>query len=355
MKALVLAGGLGSRLRPFSFSMPKQLFPVAGRPVLEHVLASIADIAVTEVAMVVGDWQEAIAGAIGDGSRLGLQVTYIRQDKPRGLAHAVIVARDFLGDDDFVMYLGDSVLAEGIAGIAREFRADRSAARVVVQKVADPRAFGVVGRRPDGTVAWLAEKPAQPASDLALVGAYFFRAPIHEAVASITPSSRGELEITDAISWLLAHGAQVTASDYTGYWRDVGRVEDALGCNRRLLDQIRPHVAGRVDAASTLEGPAAVGRGARVARSRIRGPVVIGPGTLIEDSDIGPDVSVGARCQLRAAQLADSIVLDGAQISGVSGLHGSVIGRFATVARRGAGGGRHRLIVGDYSRIETAI
>ncbi len=353
MKALVLAGGAGSRLRPFSLSMPKQLFPVAGKPVLEHVLGNIRSIDVTEVAVVVGNWGEAIRDAVGDGARFGLRVSYIRQDQPRGLAHGVIVARDFLGDDDFVMYLGDNILPEGIGGIAKEFRTERTAARVVVQKVADPRAFGVVEKN-DGTVARLMEKPTHPASDLALIGVYFFRTPIHAAVAAITPSARGELEITDAIQWLLNRGAQVAVSEYTGYWRDVGRVEDALDCNRWLLDQIRTCVTGRVDAASRLDGRVVIGRGTTVVRSRIHGPVVVGPGTLIEDSDIGPDVSIGARCALRATRLADSIVLDGAQISGMSGLHSSVIGRFATVQRRGPGEGRHRLIVGDYTRIETA-
>ncbi|HEV2377042.1 MAG TPA: glucose-1-phosphate thymidylyltransferase [Streptosporangiaceae bacterium] len=354
MKALVLTGGSGSRLRPFSYSMPKQLFPVAGRPVLEHVLVNIAAIRVTEVAVVAGDWLGVVKDAIGDGSRFGLRITYIHQDRPRGLAHGVMVAQDFLGDDDFVMYLGDNILPGGIAGVAREFRMDHAAARVVVQKVPDPRQFGVVEKNPDGTVARLVEKPARPVSDLALLGVYFFRAQIHEAVAAVTPSARGELEITDAIQWLLARGAQVAVSDYAGYWRDVGCVEDVLCCNRRLLDRLRPAVVGRVDTASTLEGAVALGFGAEVVRSRIRGPVVVGAGSVVADCDIGPDVSVGARCVLHGAQICDSIVLDGARISGMPGLHGSVIGRFATIARQGVSQGRHQLIVGDYTRIETA-
>ncbi|MGV9779111.1 glucose-1-phosphate thymidylyltransferase [Streptosporangium sp. NPDC003464] len=354
MKALVLAGGSGTRLRPFSYSMPKQLIPVANRPVLEHVLRNIRDLGVTEIGVIVGDWAAEIAEAVGDGSRFGARITYLQQHRPLGLAHCVTTARDYLGDDDFVMYLGDNVLPDGVVSIAEEFRTRRPAAQIVVRKVSDPRAFGVAELAADGTVQRLVEKPQQPRSDLALIGVYFFTAAVHQAVAAIRPSARGELEITDAIQWLVTQGAEVKASEYDGYWKDTGNIEDLLECNSRLLGGLDAGIAGEVDAASRVDGGVVIEPGARVVRSRIEGPVIIGANTLIEDSHIGPNTSIGRDCVLRAARLADSIVLDSASISEVTGLRGSLIGRFATVGPGGRGQDSHRLVVGDHGRIEIA-
>jgi glucose-1-phosphate thymidylyltransferase len=354
MKALVLSGGSGTRLRPFSYSMPKQLIPIANKPVLEHVLDNIRSLGVTEIGIIVGAGAAAIIEAIGDGSRFGARVTYIRQDQPHGLAHCVRLARSFLGDDDFVMYLGDNMLPEGVAEIAGEFRAGRPAAHIVVQKVADPRSFGVVELAAGGRVLWLVEKPHRPRSDLAVVGVYFFTAAIHQAVATIAPSARGELEITDAIQWLLSHGAEVTASEYHGYWKDAGRVEDVIECNRRLLSDLDTGIAGEVDAASVLADRVVLGEGARVVRSRIEGPVIIGAGTLIEDSSIGPNVAIGRDCVVRVSHVADSIVLDGASISHIPGLRGSLIGRSAAIGPSDRDTACHRLVVGDHTRVEIA-
>ncbi|MFJ9982357.1 glucose-1-phosphate thymidylyltransferase [Streptomyces cyaneofuscatus] len=354
MKALVLSGGSGTRLRPFSYSMPKQLIPIANKPVLEHVLEDIRNSGVTDIGIIVGNWAPQIAEVIGDGTRLGVQVTYIPQDEPLGLAHCVTLAEPFLGDDDFVMYLGDNMLPEGTADIAEEFRASRPAAQIVVHKVADPRAFGVAELDTEGRVTRLVEKPQEPRSDLALIGVYFFTPDIHRAVASIEPSARGELEITDAIQWLLDDGAEIKASEYQGYWKDTGRADDVLECNRHLLGTLRPAVLGEADEASELTGQVRIEAGARVVRSRIEGPVVVGAGSVIEDSHIGPDTAIGQHCTLRDTRIRDSIVLDGATISEVPGIRGSIIGRNATV---GAGADvdlYHRLVVGDHTRIEVA-
>ncbi|RCV47825.1 glucose-1-phosphate thymidylyltransferase [Marinitenerispora sediminis] len=349
MKALVLSGGSGTRLRPFSHSMPKQLVPVANRPVLEHVLMSVRGLGVTEIGVVVGDWAPEIMRVIGDGSRFGARITYIRQDRPLGLAHCVALARPFLGDDDFVMYLGDNVLTDGVAGIAAEFRRHRPAAHVVVHKVSDPRQFGVAELDGDGAVLRVVEKPRRPRSDLALIGVYFFTAAVHAAVAAIRPSGRGELEITDAIQWLLSSGAAVAASEYGGYWKDTGRPEDLLDCNRRLLGELRPGVAGEVDAASRLVGRVVVERGARVVRSRVEGPAIVGAGTVIEDSDIGPYTAIGPGCTVRSARIADSIVLADARISGAPGLRGSLIGRSSVIGPAASGRSGHRIVVGDHA------
>jgi glucose-1-phosphate thymidylyltransferase len=353
MKALVLSGGTGTRLRPFSYSMPKQLIPVANRPVLEHVLDSVRSLGVYDVGVVVGGQAAQVRELVGNGSRLGLRVTYIEQDRPRGLAHAVGVARRFLGDDDFVLYLGDCVLTDGVAEVAARFHRDRPAAQVVVHKVSDPRPFGVVELAADGEVRRLVEKPQCPRSDLVLIGVYFFTAAIHAAVAAVGPNHRGELELTDALQWLVNRGERVRASEYSGYWRDVGRVGDLLDCNRHLLSTVRSNVAGELDAASSVTGPVVVEAGARVVRSRLCGPVVIGAHTLVEDCVIGPNVSIGADCHLREVRVSDSIVLDGARITALSHLAGSLVGRGATVGR-GDRKATHRLLVGDHSHVEIA-
>ncbi|WP_089107644.1 glucose-1-phosphate thymidylyltransferase [Streptomyces hyaluromycini] len=355
MKALVLSGGSGTRLRPFSHSMPKQLMPIANKPVLEHVLDGVGALGITDVGIIVGDRAAQIIAAIGDGSRFGLVITYIHQDEPRGLAHCVLLAREFLADDDFVMYLGDNILPDGVEDIARDFTEKRPAAQVVVHKVADPRSFGVAELDRDGRVERLVEKPEHPRSDLALIGVYFFTPAIHQAVDAISPSGRGELEITDAVQWLVTQGVQVIATEYSGYWKDTGRVDDVLECNRKLLEGLVPSVRGHVDDASVLIGPVVVEEGARVIGSRIVGPAIIGAGTSVEHSRIGPNTSIGKDCVLRDTHVDSSIALDGATVTGVRGLHSSVIGRNASIGPAEGHPSHHRLVVGDHTRIEVPV
>ncbi|WP_448321760.1 glucose-1-phosphate thymidylyltransferase [Streptomyces sp. CO7] len=352
MKALVLSGGAGTRLRPFSYSMPKQLIPIANRPVLAHVVDNLRAVGISEIGIVVGDRAEEIRSVLGDGSSLGARITYIQQDSPRGLAHCVVIAREFLGDDDFVMYLGDNMLPGGIAEVAAAFQARRPAAEVVVHKVADPRAFGVAEVDAEGRVTALVEKPQTPVSDLALIGVYIFTPAIHEAVAAVGPSARGELEITDALQWLVARDAEVHAHLHTGYWKDTGQVEDVLECNRELLKAVHPRIDGEVDGLSELIGPVVIEQGARIVRSRIIGPVIVGAGTLVEDSYVGPHTSLGADCVLSTAQVEDSIALSGATVQQVR-VRASLIGRSAAVSLA-APEGLNRLVVGDHTRVEVA-
>ena len=232
MKALVLSGGAGTRLRPITHTSAKQLLPVANKPVLFYGLEAIRDAGITDVGVVVGDTAAAIKAAVGDGSAFGLSVTYIPQEAPLGLAHAVLVARDFLGDDDFVMYLGDNFIVGGIAELVEEFRAARPDAQIMLTQVPDPREFGVAELDETGQVVGLEEKPQQPKSDLALVGVYIFTPGVHEAVRSLQPSWRGELEITEAIQWLIDNGQQVASTTISGYWKDTGNVADMLEVNR---------------------------------------------------------------------------------------------------------------------------
>ena len=354
MKALVLAGGSGTRLRPITHTSAKQLVPVANKPVLFYGLEAIADAGITQVGIVVGDTAPAIRAAVGDGSAFGLEVTYIPQEAPLGLAHAVAIARDYLGDDDFVMYLGDNFIVGGITPLVEEFRRSRPAAHIMLQRVPDPRQFGVAELDADGQVIGLEEKPAAPKSDLALVGVYLFTPAVHEAVASLKPSARGELEITEAISALIDTGQPVTPTIITGYWKDTGNVADMLEVNRLVLESLEPSVGGDVDASSELIGRVAIGPGAKVTASRIVGPVVIGPGTEVSGSYIGPFTSIGPDCLIADSEIDYSIVLRGASIRGVSRIESSLIGHEARVLTAPAVRKAHQLVLGDHSRVQIS-
>jgi glucose-1-phosphate thymidylyltransferase len=333
MKALVLAGGSGSRLRPITHTYAKQLLPVANKPVLFYGLEAIRDAGITDVGIVVGDTAPAIEDAVGDGSAFGLTATYLRQDAPRGLAHAVIVARDFLAADDFVMYLGDNFIVGGISPLVEEFRSSRPDAQIMLTSVPDPRQFGVAELDTAGEVVGLEEKPQHPKSDLALVGVYIFTPAVHEAVSQLVPSWRGELEITEAIQWLIDQGRKVRSTTITGYWKDTGNVADMLEVNRMVLETIDPQVLGTVEA-SELIGRVVVEAGAEVSRSRIVGPAIIGTGTRVSGSYVGPFTSVAQDCAITDSEIEYSIVLRGALIQGVRRIEASLIGHDVEVTPR---------------------
>ncbi|MFI6789737.1 glucose-1-phosphate thymidylyltransferase [Nonomuraea sp. NPDC050383] len=354
MKALVLAGGAGTRLRPITHTSAKQLVPVANKPVLFYGLEAIADTGIREVGLVVGDTQAEIEAAVGDGSAFGLEVTYLRQEAPLGLAHGVLVARDYLGDDDFVMYLGDNFIVGGIDGIVRRFARERPAAQIMLTKVSDPRQFGVAELDERGRVVGLEEKPVRPKSDLALVGVYLFTPAVHEAVAELKPSWRGELEITDAIQWLIEAGLPVESSVISGYWKDTGNVVDMLEVNRLVLESLEPRVSGSVDEASELIGRVVVEPGAVVTRSRVVGPAVIGPGARVEDGYVGPFTSIGADCVIARAEIEYSIVLPRSSIRGVSRIESSLIGHDVEVTPASASPRAHRLVLGDHSKVQIS-
>ncbi|GAA3443674.1 glucose-1-phosphate thymidylyltransferase [Planomonospora venezuelensis] len=354
MKALVLAGGSGTRLRPITHTSAKQLVPVANKPVLFYGLEAIAAAGVRELGLVVGDTHAEIEAAVGDGSAFGLQVTYLRQEAPLGLAHAVLIARDYLADDDFVMYLGDNFIVGGIDGIVERFGRDRPAAQIMLTRVGDPRQFGVAELDASGRVVGLEEKPAEPKSDLALVGVYLFTPAIHEAVAELKPSWRGELEITDAIQWLIEEGLRVESDVITGYWKDTGNVADMLEVNRLVLESLETRVDGRVDGASELIGRVVVEPGAVVERSRIVGPAVIGPGARVSGSYVGPFTSIAADCVVSGSEIEYSIVLPRASISGVSRIEASLIGHDVEVTPAPAAPRAHRLVLGDHSKVQIS-
>ena len=354
MKALVLSGGAGTRLRPITHTSAKQLVPVANKPVLFYGLEAIRDAGVTDVGIIVGDTAAEIEAAVGDGSELGIRVTYIKQDAPLGLAHCVLIAQDFLGDDDFVMYLGDNFIIGGITELVDEFRAGTYDAQILLTKVDNPSQFGVAELGPNGGVTTLVEKPKEPRSDLALVGVYMFRPVVHDAVRAIKPSARGELEITDALQWLIDEGRDVRPHLVTGYWKDTGRLEDMLECNRKVLESVEPLVAGTVDADSSLIGRVVVEEGAVIERSVVRGPAIIGRDTVLRDTYVGPFTSIYFGCLLEDTEIEHSIVLEQSTIRGVGRIEDSLIGKEVEVSPSTALPKAHRLMLGDHSRVSIA-
>jgi glucose-1-phosphate thymidylyltransferase len=351
MRALVLSGGEGSRLRPITHTNAKQLIPVANKPILFSVLEDIRDAGIGDVGIVVGSTAAEVKAAVGDGSAWGLSVTYIPQEEPLGLAHAVLTARDFVAGEPFVLYLGDNVLLEGITRFVEEFERHGPNAQIFLARVPEPERFGVAVLEGDRVVK-LVEKPSTHVSDLALVGVYLFDDAILEAAATLKPSHRGEYEITEAIQWLIDNGRSVRAEMLTGWWKDTGRPEDLLEANRMMLSTLETCVDGEVDEASKLQGVIVVEPGAKVVRSLLRGPVIVGDGSIVEGSELGPNVSLSSACTVRASTIEDSIVLEGCKVIGVRDVAGSLLGRGVEV-RRSGGRGRHRLIVGDQSRVEV--
>ncbi|MEV6164080.1 glucose-1-phosphate thymidylyltransferase [Streptomyces sp. NPDC052052] len=355
MKALVLSGGAGTRLRPITHTSAKQLVPVANKPVLFYGLEAISEAGITEVGIIVGDTAQEIREAVGDGSRFGVEVTYIPQDEPLGLAHAVLIAREFLGDDDFVMYLGDNFIVGGITGLVEEFRSDRPDAQILLTQVPNPTSFGVAELDAEGRVASLEEKPKEPKSDLALVGVYLFTPAIHEAVRSIEPSWRGELEITHAIQWLIDQRRDVRSTTIRGYWKDTGNVTDMLEVNRTVLETIEPSCEeAEVDENSEIIGRVRIEAGAKVSGSRIVGPAVIGARSVISGAYVGPFTSVAEDCRIEDSEIEYSIVLRGASVAGVRRVEASLIGHDVEVTPAPRSPSAHRLVLGDHSKVQIS-
>ncbi len=358
MKGLILSGGAGTRLRPLTHTRAKQLVPIANKPVLFYGIEDMAAAGISEIAIVVGDTHQEIREAVGDGSRFGVDVDYIRQQAPLGLAHCVHIAWDFLGDDSFVMYLGDNMLEQGLAEFVEEFEAqqeqspDPSRAQILLAPVENPSAFGVAELGPGGDVVSLVEKPADPPSNLALAGVYIFDSAIHEAVRAIEPSARGELEITDAIEWLIRSGHRVSHRLLDGWWIDTGKKDPLLECNRLVLDTVVRRVEGAVDGASRVEGRVVVAQGAEIVNSTVRGPAVIGANTRIENTFIGPYTSIGDECAITDTELDHSVVLEGCRIEGANRITDSLIGQHVQVTRSSERRQASRLMLGDHSHLE---
>jgi glucose-1-phosphate thymidylyltransferase len=358
MKALILAGGAGTRLRPITHTSAKQLVPVANKPILFYGIEAMVAAGITEIGVIVGDTRDEVMAALGDGSRWGASITFIPQDQPLGLAHCVLIASEFLGDDDFVMYLGDNLLEQDLAAFVHAFESQRGsfdppAAQILLKRVPDPHRFGIAELDGDGNVVRLVEKPADPPTDLALVGVYLFDRTINDAVRAIAPSPRGELEITDAIQWLVDQGRRVRQEELTGWWIDTGKLTPLLEANRLLLEKLDTRIDGEVDEGSVLDGRVVVEAGARIVNSTLRGPLVIGAGTVIENSFVGPFSAIGNDCRVTHSEIEHSVIMDSSTITDIPRLEDSLIGKDVVVTRTQVRPRALRLMVGDHCQIDV--
>ncbi|MFA6450818.1 MAG: glucose-1-phosphate thymidylyltransferase [bacterium] len=352
MKGLILSGGRGTRLRPLTYTRAKQLIPVANKPILFYGIEAIAKAGITDIGIIVGDTKDEVMAAAGDGSKFGCKITYIEQSEPLGLAHAVMVAEDFLKDDRFVMYLGDNVIKDGINALVAEFMKKKPNSQILLAHVSNPSQFGVAeldGER----IVRLEEKPKEPRSDLALVGVYMFDSTIFKAVHAIKPSRRGELEITDAISWLIDNGYNVVPHIIQGWWKDTGKIDDLLEANRIMLDLAECDIKGEVDGKSKIEGKVVIEADAYVENSIIRGPAIIGTGARIISSFIGPFTAVGPDARVENSEIEHSILLDGSEVLNIEGrITDSLIGCKARVSRTVGPPRVLRFMLGDQSEAE---
>jgi glucose-1-phosphate thymidylyltransferase len=351
VKGLILSGGKGTRLRPLTYTSAKQLVPVANKPVLFYTIEDLVAAGITDIGIVIGPTGPEIKQAVGDGERWGANVTYIEQPDPLGLAHAVVVAEDFLGDAPFVMYLGDNMLEDRVAPYVEDFKAGKWDAQVLLKRVRNPQQYGVAELE-DGKVKRLVEKPREFVSDLALVGIYMFNNRIFEAVHNIQPSWRNEYEITDAIQYLLDHHYHVHPRVLEGWWIDTGKLEDMLEVNHLVLDKLTPSLEGFVDSDSQIKGKVVIERTAEVINSNIRGPVIIGAGTRIINSYIGPYTAINYGCTITNSEIEHSIILENSQIIDLPGrLEDSLVGRNVEISRSPIKPKAYKMLLGDNSKV----
>jgi glucose-1-phosphate thymidylyltransferase len=353
MKALILSGGKGTRMRPLTYTSAKQLIPVANKPVLFYGIEAIVAAGIEQIAIVLSpETGSEIRAAVGDGTRFRAEITYIEQDSPRGLAHAVMIAEDFMGDCPFVMYLGDNLLQHGITPLVEEYRGLDCNSEILLTHVPDPTQFGVAELSPEGRVVGLTEKPKEPKSDLALVGVYMFDRNIFEAVKAIKPSFRNELEITDAIQWLIDNGFSVHPHIVKGWWKDTGKIEDMLEANRTVLDTFEMDMRGVADDRSRIEGKVLIEEGAEIIDSVVRGPAIIGRDARIVHAYVGPYTSIGRRCTVEGCEIENSIVLENSTISHVDGrIEASLIGKNVKIGRTQQKPVAYRFMLGDNSEV----
>ncbi len=351
MKALVLAGGSGTRLRPITHTSAKQLVPVANKPILFYGLEQIRDAGITDIGIIVGETAEEIRAAVGDGTALGIKATYIPQDEPLGLAHALLCGEDFLGEDDFVMFLGDNLIEGGITPMVRDFEERRPDAQILLKQVNDPERFGVAELDDEGAIVRLVEKPEVPPSDMALVGVYLFTPAIFEAAKAIEPSARGELEITDAIQHLIDDGHTVRSSVVTGWWLDTGKKDELLSANRIVLGGLRRRVDGAVDEDSEVVGSVVIEEGAELISSNVRGPAIIGAGTRLVDTYVGPFTSIASDCLIERTEIEFAVVLERCTVKDIPRIEGSLLGRDVTITRGERKPAAYRFMLGDDSQV----
>jgi len=354
MKGIVLTGGFGTRLRPITYTNQKQLIPIANKPCVYYAIEDLVHAGIKEIGVIFGPNEQQVKETIGDGSRWDVEITYIHQDLPRGLAHAASITKEFVGDDPFIMYLGDNILKGGIKDFVDNFASSDASASIMLTEVDDPQQFGIAELDTNGVVKRLIEKPKSPPSNLALVGIYGFRNAIFDAVRSIKPSWRDEFEITDAIQWLLEHNHEVTYSTVQGWWKDTGKPEDILEANQLILDTIKSSNNGTIEDGATLTGRVKIGKGTIIKNgATIRGPSIIGDNCTIGPSVyIGPYTSVGNGVTIENSDIDFSIIFDDATISGINGIRDSMIGTGCKISTNRENGSKsNKFTIGDHSEV----
>ena len=353
MKALILSGGKGTRLRPITHTGAKQLVPVANKPILFYAIEAIKNAGITDIGIIVGDTHEEIRAAVGTGERFGVKTTFIQQEAPLGLAHAVKISQEFMNGEPFVMFLGDNLIKDGITGFVEEYTRSGVNSQILLAHVPNPQDFGVAELE-GGRVVKLTEKPKLPPSDLALVGVYMFDHNIFEAVNAIKPSPRGELEITDALQYLIYTGYHVESHIITGWWKDTGKLEDMLEANRIVLDGIVTDVNGEVTDGSEVMGRVSIGKGSKIINSCVRGPAIIGCDCIIENAFIGPYTSINDRVKLVSSEIEHSIILEDCEISRIgSRIEDSLIGKNVKIEKDSGKPNAYRLMLGDNSTVSV--
>ncbi|SHJ89310.1 glucose-1-phosphate thymidylyltransferase [Alicyclobacillus tolerans] len=352
MKALILSGGTGSRLRPLTYTNAKQLIPVANKPILYYAIEAIKEAGIEEIGVIVGETKDEVISALGDGSEWGVSFTYIPQEAPLGLAHAVKIAEDFIGQDDFLMFLGDNLVRQGVKSFVEQFQREKPNSLILLSRVDEPQRFGVA-ELDGGRVIRLVEKPKNPPSDLALVGVYLFDNHIFQAVHSIQPSWRNELEITDAIQYLVDQNFRVDAHIIDGWWKDTGKPEDVLEANRMMLEQIDSRVDGYVCEHSQIIGRVVVEKGAKVIKSTLRGPLIIGSGSVVEDTYIGPFTAISENVEIKNSEIENSIVLKEVKISDIQcRIDFSLIGKGVKIQKQNNKPKAYNFVIGDNGQID---
>jgi glucose-1-phosphate thymidylyltransferase len=354
LKALIASGGRGTRLRPITHTQNKHLIPIANKPILHYAIEAAAEAGITDLGIVTNADSNEVQQAIGDGSRWGVKITYIPQDAPRGLAHVVKIAEPFIGKEKFVFYLGDNMVVGGIRRFIEEFERSGCNCFLTLAAVKDPERFGVPEIK-DGKIVSIEEKPKKPKSRYAVAGIYLYDHHIFEAVNSIKPSARGELEISDAHQYLIDKGYKVGYSEITGWWKDTGKPSDLLEANRLVLDNIEPKISGEIDQQSVVAGKVVVEQGTKILNSVVRGPAIIGKDCVIENSYIGPFTSIGDRTVVRNSEVEYSIVLNECKILSVKiRIEGSLLGNDVEIVEANGKPHVHRFMIGDQSRVEVA-
>ncbi|OGQ17323.1 MAG: glucose-1-phosphate thymidylyltransferase [Deltaproteobacteria bacterium RIFCSPHIGHO2_02_FULL_40_11] len=352
MKGLILSGGHGTRLRPITHTSAKQLVPIVNKPILFYGIEALKEAGIYDIGIIVGDTKDEIKKAVGDGSQWEVKITYIEQEKPLGLAHAVLTAEKFIGDSPFIMYLGDNVIKGGVKEFVQEFKRQTPTAQILLVKVPNPSQFGVAELEKDRVIR-LVEKPKNPKSDLALVGVYLFDSNIFRAAKAIDYSQRGELEITDAIQWLVDQNLNVKSHVIKGWWKDTGKLEDLLEANRMMSDALETKIEGKVDEKSSIEFKVVIGKGAVVENSIVRGPAIIGENVTIQNAYIGPFTSISNGCKIVESEIEHSIVLEGSTISKIGHrISDSLIGKNVEILGEQRRIKNHQFMVGDNSKIE---